>query len=628
MLAMKKHLSYLIAVTLTVILGYSTPLKAQICSGLAMNGDYRYEVYTNMGTVFFKMIPLSPITGSASAIIYVKEGNTGGAAYPGYNTIASGSDFTYSKVIANNTVIRFYFSYQVPTGGERNSSLNPHDYVAGTICVTGAPTVSITTPIEAASFNAPASVTIGATAADVNGTVQQVAFYHGATLLGTDNTSPYSFNWTNVAAGNYALTAKATDNDGLVTTSIPVNIVVNAPNANGYCGTAFNGDYEYKAVTVNGIVTVTLHPLTPILGSAYALAYFREGAASVHSGYAMTAVGGDFIYAKPIADSTLVNIYFTYQIPTGGERNSSANSHNYVVGTNCVGGGIPPTVSLTQPANNATFAEPATISIQATAADADGTVRRVEFYNGATLLGVDSIAPYALTWTPVLAGNYTISAKATDNTGLTTISTPAKVVVNVSFATGICGMVSNGDYSYKVETLNGKAVFTFHPLAPIAGCAQAFIYVRETASGAYPGYAMTAIGSDFRFIKTIADSTLVSIYFTYSIPTGGERNSSLTPHAYKVGSNCLRVGTEDAHLSTIRFTIAPNPVQNRLQLQFSETNDAVYGVRIMNSMGQLQLLEFKFEKEIDVSQLATGIYWLGLTDEKTNQTFYQKFVKI
>ncbi|MEO0043378.1 MAG: hypothetical protein RL329_2826, partial [Bacteroidota bacterium] len=194
---MKKKLFHLIAITFTILWSYATSLQAQICSGLGGNGDYRYEVYTHAGTVFFKMIPLASIAGSASAIIYVKEGNTGGAAYPGYNMAASGGNFTFSKTIAANTIVRFYFSYQVPAGGERNSSLNPHDYIAGTSCVTGAPTVSITAPIDAASYNAPASVTIGATAADVNGTVQQVAFYQGTTLLGIDNSSPYNFNWTN-----------------------------------------------------------------------------------------------------------------------------------------------------------------------------------------------------------------------------------------------------------------------------------------------------------------------------------------------------------------------------------------------------------------------------------------------
>lgn len=93
-----------------------------------------------------------------------------------------------------------------------------------------APTVSITSPAANASFAAPASVTFNATATDANGTVSKVAFYNGTTLLGTDTTSPYSFTWKNVAAGNYTITAKATDNGSLVTTSAPVSISVYTPN--------------------------------------------------------------------------------------------------------------------------------------------------------------------------------------------------------------------------------------------------------------------------------------------------------------------------------------------------------------------------------------------------------------
>ncbi len=89
-----------------------------------------------------------------------------------------------------------------------------------------APTVSVTSPANNASFTAPAAVNIQATAADANGTVTSVAFYNGTTLLGTDTTSPYSFSWTNVATGNYAITARATDNGGATTTSSAVNIVV------------------------------------------------------------------------------------------------------------------------------------------------------------------------------------------------------------------------------------------------------------------------------------------------------------------------------------------------------------------------------------------------------------------
>jgi hypothetical protein len=88
------------------------------------------------------------------------------------------------------------------------------------------PTVSITTPANGATFNAPANITINATASDSDGTISSVAFYQGTTLLGTDTTSPYSYTWSSVPDGNYILTAEATDDDGAVTTSSAVSISV------------------------------------------------------------------------------------------------------------------------------------------------------------------------------------------------------------------------------------------------------------------------------------------------------------------------------------------------------------------------------------------------------------------
>lgn len=507
------------------------------CTGVAVSGDYSYEVYTEAGTVYFKFRPLAPIAGSAYAIIYLRESGTG--VYPGYNMIASGSDFIFSKPVADGATTSFYFSYQVPSGGERNSSSDPHAYVVGTVCVVGAPTVSITSPVEAESFTAPASITINANTTDTDGSVSKVEFFNGTTLIGTSLTNPHTFTWTDVAAGSYTLTAKATDNSGLSSSSIPVNIIVNVPNTNGYCGTAFNGDYEYKAETNNGSVTFTFHPLQPIAGCQYALIYIREGLTGGYPGYGMTASGTDFIFTKSIADATPISIYFTYQTPPAGERNSSANPHSYIVGTNCTGIlGQSPTIAITSPVNNARFTEPATITINVDAADADGSISKVEFYSGATLLGMDNTSPYSFIWANVVAGNYTLTAKATDNDALFTTSTPVNLVVDIDNTGGFCDTVDNGDYSYKVETVGGNVLFQFHPLEPIEGCTYAFIYVREGLSGGYPGYAMTRIGSDFIFEKAIATGTPISIYFTYNVPSGGERNSSATPHDYTVGTIC------------------------------------------------------------------------------------------
>lgn len=75
-----------------------------------------------------------------------------------------------------------------------------------------------------------------------------------------------------------------------------------------------------------------------------------------------------------------------------------------------------PTVSLAL-ARAASSTTPG-IVLTATAADADGTVVKVEFFNGSTKLGETTAAPHVLTVNNVGAGMYELTAKATDNGGL------------------------------------------------------------------------------------------------------------------------------------------------------------------------------------------------------------------
>jgi predicted MPP superfamily phosphohydrolase len=89
----------------------------------------------------------------------------------------------------------------------------------------------------------------------------------------------------------------------------------------------------------------------------------------------------------------------------------------------------PPTVSMTSPGNGATFAAPANVALAATASDPDGTVARVEFYNGTTLLGSDTSAPYAFAWNGVPVGSYVLTAKAVDNGGATATSAAVGITI-------------------------------------------------------------------------------------------------------------------------------------------------------------------------------------------------------
>lgn len=91
------------------------------------------------------------------------------------------------------------------------------------------PVVSIATPSADIRLSAPQSVALSATASDPDGSITQVEFYNGTDLLGTDETSPYSFTWTNIQPGKHTITAKAIDNEGATATSDPVVVFITAP---------------------------------------------------------------------------------------------------------------------------------------------------------------------------------------------------------------------------------------------------------------------------------------------------------------------------------------------------------------------------------------------------------------
>ena len=93
-------------------------------------------------------------------------------------------------------------------------------------------------------------------------------------------------------------------------------------------------------------------------------------------------------------------------------RHTEQTGRVFVVSMN-----LAPSVAITNPPNNAFFAAPAGVTIQATASDSDGTVTNVQFLAGSALIGNDNAAPYAATTNGLPAGNFTLFAIASDNGG-------------------------------------------------------------------------------------------------------------------------------------------------------------------------------------------------------------------
>gem|GEM_PF-79335 len=102
----------------------------------------------------------------------------------------------------------------------------------------------------------------------------------------------------------------------------------------------------------------------------------------------------------------------------------------------CDGSGAnqPPVVSLTSPANGATFSAGSTVTVSATASDPDGSVSKVEFFRDGSSIGVDTSTPYSASWANASAGSHTLRAVATDNNNATT-STPT-ITITVNAASG------------------------------------------------------------------------------------------------------------------------------------------------------------------------------------------------
>ena len=273
------------------------------------------------------------------------------------------------------------------------------------------PTVTLTAPEEGANVLASEPIAFSADASD-DGNVAQVDFYAETQLLGTSFSAPYTVTST-LPAGSYSITAIATDDLGLSTTSSAVAITVTAPNeppsvvltapADGATFTSTE-TITFTADTSDdgGVAQVEFYAGTELLGTDSSEPYTVTSRLSAGS-YSITAVAIDDL---------------------------GVNTTSSAVAIMVTGPNEPPSVVLTAPPEGATFPYNESIIFTADASD-DLGVDHVEFVANDEVIGTDTAAPYSLTVT-LLPGSYIITAKATDSTGLESTSTAVSITVESS----------------------------------------------------------------------------------------------------------------------------------------------------------------------------------------------------
>ncbi len=248
-----------------------------------------------------------------------------------------------------------------------------------------APTVALITPVNNASYSAPAAFTLTAIAEDTDGTVAKVEFYACDFLLGSITSSPYAFSVNGLQIGTHQLIAVATDNRG--------------------------------TRTVSAALTVTVHPLTD------------------------------------------------------------------------------PSVAITIPTEGTRLAAPAQVTITASAADNNGFITKVEFFVNGAKVGEDTSAPYSVVWADAEAGTYSLTAKATDNSGATRTSSPVTItVINAPQIQQPDTVYTGGEFRLPMQLESGRSYLiqastdlaTWTTLEAFTAIGNAVEFV-DTQAGNYPG---------------------------------------------------------------------------------------------------------------------------------------------
>jgi len=372
------------------------------------------------------------------------------------------------------------------------------------------PTIFITSPIANENYATPANITIttDAEATVAGASVSKVEFFQGNTKLGETLTSPFNFEWANPASGTYTITAKATDNLGHVTISDPINIVINvAPVKLEAAGDAFVRDGSYantnfpigkldlkSGTTASGLnrrpfIQFDLSSLTNKFDDAYLRVTATSSLAEVSTTnwefYEVTdnswtetgitwnnqpAISTNLLATVQGKMSGYIDIPITSTILNrlNADKKLSIRVSSTGFGDNTNAAIVSreslvidqrptlifnknlnklPTVSITSPVANATVNAAPGITITTVAADVDGSITKVEFFQGETKIGEALTAPYNFNWSNAAAGSYTITAKVTDDSQAVTTSAAVNITVNASPAIAIISPLTNANYS-------------------------------------------------------------------------------------------------------------------------------------------------------------------------------------
>jgi hypothetical protein len=183
--------------------------------------------------------------------------------------------------------------------------------------------------------------------------------------------------------------------------------IITSPVANSSFTAAAAITISASATDSDGSVSkVEFYSGTVKIGEIASMPYIYTWSNVAAGSYSLTVVATDNLNSKTTSPAIIVIVNDTK--PRSNQR---------------------PVVKIRTPRKGETYSTSATVSFDAEASDSDGTISKVEFYNGSVLLAEITSPPYTYTWKDIPEGSYSVTAVATDNMNETTTSLPIEFSV-------------------------------------------------------------------------------------------------------------------------------------------------------------------------------------------------------
>ena len=241
---------------------------------------------------------------------------------------------------------------------------------------------------------------------------------------------------------------------------------------------------------------------------------------------------------------------------------------------------FPPTVTLNTSSLNSNYYYGASITLNASANDIDGTIDIVKFYDNENLIGEDSSEPYSYFWENIDIGIHAISAQAIDNDGLT--STSSTYSFEILPAPECTGGPENQDYTYEFSDDLNNPTLTFIPSENHVGNPTCILYY--TTSGIPPGYF---VSPNVPFQLNAEEGDVIQFYYTYSY-NGLERTTAGNPHTYEIGS-CYNSELSNAEIllpnNYAVYQNFPNPFNPTTSFRYDLPEDSYVKITIYDILG-------------------------------------------